>query len=160
MTAQDLSTHLWRERELLELLVFKLEEEQLLLTAGKSRWVTHATREVEQVMDRLRESSLAQTVALAAVAREWGAPEDCSLRELIGIAGSPWAELLGAHLQAISDLAAEIRQLRDTNEQILRFAARSAQETLAQFNPDGGTYDARGVTAVDSANARLVERSL
>lgn len=160
MTAQDLSTHLWHERELLELLVFKLEEEQLLLNAGKSRWVAHATREVEQVLERLRESGLAQTVELAEVAREWGAPEDCSLRELIGHAVSPWAELLAAHLQAISDLAAEIRQLRDTNEQILRFAARSTQETLAQWNPESGTYDARGVTAVDAAHARLVERSL
>ena len=43
----DVSTVLWRERQLLELLVFKLEEEQLLLTAGKVRWVNHASREVE-----------------------------------------------------------------------------------------------------------------
>ena len=45
MSANDLSNLLWRERELLELLVFKLEEEQLLLTAGKSRWLPQATRE-------------------------------------------------------------------------------------------------------------------
>ena len=37
MSANDLSNLLWRERELLELLVFKLEEEQLLLTAGKAK---------------------------------------------------------------------------------------------------------------------------
>ena len=40
MGANELSALLWRERELLELLSFKLEEEQLLLTAGKSPlWV-------------------------------------------------------------------------------------------------------------------------
>ena len=50
MGANDLSTFLWHERELLELLIFKLEEEQLLLTAGKTKWLQHATREVEQVV--------------------------------------------------------------------------------------------------------------
>ena len=54
MGVNELSAVLWRERELLELLTFKLEEEQLLLTAGKSRWIEHATREVEQVLERLR----------------------------------------------------------------------------------------------------------
>jgi len=46
MAASELSAQLWKERELLELLLFKLEEEQLLLIAGKSRWISHATREV------------------------------------------------------------------------------------------------------------------
>ena len=50
MGANELSALLWRERELLELLTFKLEEEQLLLTAGRTRWIEHATREVEQVL--------------------------------------------------------------------------------------------------------------
>ena len=46
MSVNDLSAVLWRERELLELLTFKLEEEQLLLAAGRSRWISHASREV------------------------------------------------------------------------------------------------------------------
>ncbi len=44
MAASELSAQLWKERELLELLLFKLEEEQLLLIAGKSRWISHARR--------------------------------------------------------------------------------------------------------------------
>ena len=70
MSATELSALLWRERELLELLIFKLEEEQLLLTAGKTRWIQHATREVEQVMNKLRESGLSRTVAVAELALE------------------------------------------------------------------------------------------
>ena len=34
MAIHELSALLWRERELLDVLTFKLEEEQLLLTAG------------------------------------------------------------------------------------------------------------------------------
>ena len=39
MALSDVSNILWRERQLLELLVFKLEEEQLVLAAGRSRWL-------------------------------------------------------------------------------------------------------------------------
>ena len=37
MALSDVSNILWRERQLLELLVFKLEEEQLVLAAGRTR---------------------------------------------------------------------------------------------------------------------------
>ena len=39
MALSDVSNILWRERQLLELLVFKLEEEQLVLAAGRNRWL-------------------------------------------------------------------------------------------------------------------------
>ena len=42
MALSDVSNILWRERQLLELLVFKLEEEQLVLAAGRTRWLAHA----------------------------------------------------------------------------------------------------------------------
>jgi hypothetical protein len=66
--ANELSALLWRERELLELLIFKLEEEQLLLMSGKSRWLQHATREVEQVLNLVREAGLGRSVEVAALA--------------------------------------------------------------------------------------------
>ena len=37
MGANELSMQLWRERELLEMLLFKLDEQQLLLAAGRTR---------------------------------------------------------------------------------------------------------------------------
>ena len=82
MGAQELSTRLWQERELLDLLVFKLEEEQLLLTSGKTRWLGFATREVEQVLERLRGAGVDRTVEVAALAVEWGLPDDATLRQL------------------------------------------------------------------------------
>ena len=47
MALADFCRILWRERELLELLLFKLEEEQLVLASGRGRWLAHATHEVE-----------------------------------------------------------------------------------------------------------------
>jgi acyl-CoA synthetase (AMP-forming)/AMP-acid ligase II len=47
---EKLSQVLWRERELLETLQYRLEVEQLVMAAGRTRWLAHATREVETVL--------------------------------------------------------------------------------------------------------------
>ncbi|MCC9206009.1 flagellar protein FlgN [Arthrobacter sp. zg-Y769] len=161
MGTQKLSALLWEERELLELLVFKLEEEQLLLTSGKTKWLTHATREVEQVLERLRGADLGRAVAVAGLAVEWGTSEDATLRELVAAAPpGPWTEIFNAHLQAMTELTVKIRELRDINEQFLRTAARSAQETLAGLSPDANTYTASGASANPMSAARLVDQSI
>ena len=161
MGTQRLSALLWEERELLELLVFKLEEEQLLLTSGKTKWLTHATREVEQVLERLRAADLGRAVAVAGLAKEWGTSEDATLRELVAAAPpGPWTEIFNAHLQAMTELTVKIRDLRDVNEQFLRTAARSAQETLAGLNPEANTYTASGTSAASTSAARLVDQNI
>jgi flagellar biosynthesis/type III secretory pathway chaperone len=161
MGAHELSAMLWHERELLELLVFKLEEEQLLLTAGKSRWLQHATREVEQVLERLRDAGLARTVEVALLAREWGTPEGATLRELTDQAPEgPWGEIFKGHLQALTQLTLQIRELRDVNEKFLRAAARSTQETLANFNPDAGTYDSHGTAGLSGNRSQLFDTTI
>ncbi|MCU1636144.1 MAG: flagellar biosynthesis protein FlgN [Cryobacterium sp.] len=161
MGANELSASIWRERELLELLIFKLEEEQLLLTAGKTRWLQHATREVEQVIERMREANLGLSVEASAVGREWGADEGATLRELIAHApAGPWGEILMSHLNAMTQLTTEIKGLRDVNEQFLRAAARSTLETLSGLTPDSSTYDSHGATDATGGRARLVDRQL
>ena len=161
MVAQRLSALLWEERELLDLLVFKLEEEQLLLTSGRTRWLQHATREVEQVLERLRTTELSRTIAVAAVAREWNVSEDATLRELAAAApAGPWADIFTAHLQALTELTGTIRELRDSNEQFLRAAARSAQETLSGVAAEGATYTATGSPAAGSTGARFVDQQI
>jgi hypothetical protein len=162
MGAHELSALLWRERELLELLVFKLEEEQLLLmTAGKARWLQFATREVEQVMERVREAGLTRTVEVSKLAIEWGADENATLRELVDNApADTWAEIFRAHLQGMTALTNEIKELRDVNEQFLRTAMRATQETLADMDSESTTYDSRGASDAPAAAAQLFDRTL
>ena len=54
MSLSEVSNILWRERQLLDLLVFKLEEEQLVLASGRTRWLSHATREVETILAEIK----------------------------------------------------------------------------------------------------------
>jgi transposase len=140
--AQELSTLLWRERETLELLLFKLEEEQLLLTAGRNRWLPHATREVEQVLARLRESGLERAVAVSALAEEYGIAEEATLKQIVEAAPTPaWTDVFASHLAALEGLAAEIAETSDA---------------LAGIDLDAGTYDASG-TARQHDGARLFQ---
>ncbi|ROP66948.1 flagellar protein FlgN [Curtobacterium sp. PhB115] len=161
MSVNDLSAVLWRERELLELLTFKLEEEQLLLAAGRSRWVSHASREVEQVLDRLRSTGLERAASSAEVAEEWGVASDAPLREVVAAApNGPWGEILAAHLTAMVELTTQIGALRDENDRFLKAAAHATEETLAGTVAGASTYDASGTSGDRGDGARLFEGTL
>jgi FlgN protein len=165
VSVNDLSTLLWRERELLELLVFKLEEEQLLLTAGKSKWLPYATREVEAVLSRIRIAGIERTVEASSVAIEWNIPEDATLRQLVESAPTDvWRDILQAHLAALTGLTAQIADVRDTNLTYLRAANRATQETLANVGSSGtaGGYNDRGGHATSGAGsfAHLFDRQV
>jgi hypothetical protein len=160
MATNELSMRLWHERELLEMLLFKLEVQQLLLASGNGRWMHAATREIEQVLDRLRTTGISRVVDAAAVAEEWGAPESATLRELVEHAPSAaWRDVFTDHLRVLTQLVAEIGQLRDTNVQQLNAVMRATQETLAGLGTDSGEYTTAGGRARDDA-ARIVDTEM
>ena len=82
MGLREVSAILWRERHLLELLLFKLDEEQLVLAAGRTRWLPRATREVEMVLEEIRQTELERAVEVSRVALELGLPAGAGLRQL------------------------------------------------------------------------------
>ncbi|OMH23532.1 flagellar biosynthesis protein FlgN [Tersicoccus phoenicis] len=160
MSFTDLSAQLWRERELLDTLTFRLEVEQLLLTAGRTRRLPQATAEVEQVVDQLAVAGLERTVMVAALATEWGAPTEATLRELAEVTpDGAWQDILRSHLAAMVEQTATIRSLRDANEQFLRAAARATEETMATMAPSSRTYDATG-SAAPSSLSRFLDQNL
>ncbi|MEN2741474.1 flagellar export chaperone FlgN [Microbacterium sp. X-17] len=159
--ANELSNELWRQRELLELLLYKFEVEQLLLASGKARWVPHATREAEVVIERLRTATLSMSVAASALAIEWSLPADTRLRELA--AGAPegaWQGIFAAHLEALVTLTREIRTVRAGNDRLLRNALRAAQDTFDAVSDGASVYTSDGTTDLPSARARLVDATL
>lgn len=159
MGPEDLSSLLWRERELLDLLVFKLEEEHLILTSGKTRWLEHATREVAHVVERLRAASLERTAVAASVALTWDLSDDASLTELSdGAPAGPWQEILADHHRSMMVIVDQIRSLRDSNLQFLQAGLRSTQDTAANLATEPGTYNHRGHTSQDAVS-RLLDLS-
>jgi FlgN protein. len=160
MGANELSMQLWQERELLELLIFKLEEQRLLLESGGMRWVHFASREIEQVLGRLRESGLGRDVEVAAVARDWSAPEGATLAQLIEAAPTDaWREVFTDHRTALTGLMAEVGQLKNSNEVHLRAAGRALEETLAGLHASTGEYTTQGGHAREDL-PRIVDREM
>ncbi len=126
----ELSTVLWRERELLESLLFKLEEEELVLASGRVRWVGRATREVEAVLDQVRGIELGRAVESDDAAREVGLPAGASLQELAEAAPAPWNDLLRGHHVALTDLTSQIDALAHSNRDALIQSVRATQDAL------------------------------
>jgi hypothetical protein len=114
MSLSEVSNILWRERQLLELLVFKLEEEQLLLASGRTRWLSHATREVETVLAEIKRVELERAMAVVGASRELGLSDTPSLRELAAVAPVPWDGIFGEHRRALLTLAQEYEQSNST----------------------------------------------
>ena len=80
MSLSEVSNILWRERQLLELLVFKLEEEQLVLASGRTRWLSHATREVETILGEIKRVELERAMAVAGAIGELGLSDAVAAR--------------------------------------------------------------------------------
>lgn len=136
MGLNELSTVLWRERELLEQLLFKLEEEELVLASGRVRWVGRASREVEAVLDQIRGIEFGRAIEADDAAREVGIAENASLLELAQAAPTPWNDLLRGHHAALTELTAQIDARAQDNRRVLSESMRTAQEALRSLNND------------------------
>ena len=141
MGLNELSAALWRERELLEMLLFKLEEEELVLASGRTRWLGRATREVESVLDQIRGVELGRAVEADDAAREVGIPEGASLLELAMAAPSPWNDLLRGHHVALTDVTTQIDAVAHSNRQVLSRSVRVTQEALVGVSATVSTYN-------------------
>ncbi len=112
---EELSTALWRVRRLLELLLFRLEEERLLARADSARWLPGARREVDEVQDRLHLAELVRALGSEQVTAALGLGSPATLRELAAAAPEPWGHILGSHREALVASVAAVRALSEAN---------------------------------------------
>lgn len=141
---QRLSGVLWRERELLGDLVYRLETERSVLADGRTRWLPRAAREVDQVLETLRETELLRAVVSDEVATDLGLAANPSLRVLAGAAAGPWPTILLDHRDAFLAHVREVGELAAANDELL--AAWSTKD-------DGRTPPAATVPAARPAGS-------
>jgi len=132
MGLRAVSDSLWRERQLLELLLFKFEQERLLLQAGRTQWLSHATREVEMVLEQLRRAELERATRVDAACHELGLPPSGTLRQLAAAAPEPWDGVLRRHRDAMAAMADEIASLVADIEGLLAQGHEAARSALIQ----------------------------
>jgi len=165
MSIPDLAAVLWRQRELLERLVYRLECEQLLMAAGRTRFLGFATAEVEALLDELAVVELQRAAFADVVARDAGLDSGASLEEIAAGVQPPWTEVLIEHRQSLLTLTAELSALAETNRHLMAAGLKAVEQAMAQLGLRQGTtslgYDAQGRTDVIAGHARtVVDRAL
>ncbi|MGQ0632580.1 MAG: flagellar export chaperone FlgN [Sporichthyaceae bacterium] len=165
MGLAEVSTILWRERELLELLLFKLEEEQLVLSAGRTRWLARATSEVEIVLGEIRKTELARATVVDAAAADLGLGPNPSLAALAGACSEPWSGILREHRLTFHALTAEITALAEANRGLIAAGQAATAETIRALAELGAaaeppTYTMHGASAAGVPRARLMDEAL
>jgi hypothetical protein len=165
MSIPDLAAVLWRQRELLERLVYRLECEQLLLASGRTRFLGTATGEVEALLAELQLIEVQRASFADRVAGECGLDPGATLEEIAAGVQPPWTEVLIEHRCALLTLIAELSALAETNRHLVAAGMKAVESTLATIGARQGTtsigYDARGRREAITGHARtVVDRSL
>ncbi|MFC6288152.1 flagellar export chaperone FlgN [Nocardioides sp. GCM10027113] len=157
---ERLSLVLWRERELLETLHYKLEVEQLVLASGRSRWLMEAARDVDAVLGTIRETEVLRAVAADEAAASIGMSSNPSLGALAEAAPEPWSAIFTEHREAFVKVTADIAALADSNRDLISAGYRSARETLLALGDTTDGYSADGTATAEPARHRLIDQSL
>ena len=127
---ERLSLVLWRERELMETLLFKLEQESLVLASGSTHWLMRSAREVEAVLEQLRQTAIVRAAAADVAAVAAGIDVNPSLRELAGPCEEPWQWILLEHHDAFEQLTRRIGESTDHHRTLTASGLHSEHEAL------------------------------
>jgi hypothetical protein len=165
MSLPDLAAVLWRQREMLERLVYRLECEQLLLAAGRTRFLPLATSEVEALLAELKVVELHRAAVADLVAAELGVPLESSLEELAASAQPPWTGVLVDHRNALLTLTGELTTLAEANRHLMAAGLQAVEQALAGMGLRQGAgavgYDAQGRREpILGTGATVVDRRL
>jgi hypothetical protein len=130
MGLSDASSILWRQRQLLELLLYKLEVEHSLLSGGRARWLARATNEVGVVLEELQTTELSRAIAMDEVAELLELQPGSTLRVIAEAAPAPWGSIFAEHRVAFLALTDEIAVMADLNRDLASDGHRAITDAL------------------------------
>ena len=145
--------------DLLEMLRYRLEVQELILNAGLTSRISLAVREVEEALENIRVAELERSMEAEEAARSLGLDSNASLREIAERAPAPWDELLREHRTALLELTGEIGEIGKRNRDTLAANYQATQETLAILREDARTYDKHGGTD-PTTGSHIIDTSL
>src|SRR4249919_3610448 len=157
---EKLSLILWRERELLDTLLYKLDLEQLVLGSGRSKWLMRAAKEVESVLELIRETEILRATAADEAAQAIGLTHNPSLRALAEAVEDPWRTIMLDHRDAFAALTREVSELAEASRDLITVGYRSAQSTLLALSESADGYTPDGSAVTGLVRHQLVDRSL
>lgn len=150
----DLSESLWRTRELLESLSYRIEVQRALVETGRSSWLARSTRDVDELITTVRSAELTRAVDLVPLTELLGVAPEATLREIADVVPAPWDQVLAEHRHALSELTGRLTEAALANKELLASSAQAIDEALARFrgSATGSTYTATGTRDRESAS--------
>jgi hypothetical protein len=130
----DLSRLLWEQRELVQLLEYRLEVQQLVTIAGRVERLPIAVSDVESVLERIRMSEDVRLGVVAECSVLLGLGIGASLRQLIAATPEPWSYVLDDHQTVLLQLVASTEELASTNREL---ASKGVAESRRAFDMVG-----------------------
>jgi hypothetical protein len=132
----------------------------MVMAGGQTRWLARAARDVEHVLDQIRQVELLRSVAADEAAAALGLDPNPSLGGLIAAVDEPWRSILADHREAFRATTDAITRLADENRTLISAGFRAAHETLLALNDGVQTYTPAGTTVQDPARSVHLDRSL
>ena len=164
MDLSGLSSILWRERDILEHLLFKLDVQQLLLMSGRVAWLVRASAEIEAALEQVRLVELERAVRFERLAGDLGLGSSPSLTKIAEVAEEPWKSLLTEHYEAFIELATRIQSITSLNRELASAAQQTAESVISSIQgesePSLQLYEPSGATARVERRAVFVDEGL
>ena len=112
-TIEPLFEVLHQERRVLERLVFRLSEAQMLINAGQDRYLAPAADDVTAIESQLGEVEMLRAILITGLAERWGVDADqLTLRAIMRDASPEHRELLERELDQLRELTREVSDLK------------------------------------------------
>lgn len=161
----SLTAVLWNERDAVEQVLFKLVQENLVLSAPALRWLPRVDDELAAAVRTMQDCARERTreVTLLADALELAAPY--RMTQLIAVAPEPWPAVLSDHRTALRVLLRDLTGTAAATRRKLRESARAVRECLEELRSERGTgFDQfravdreLSVTAVDATHMSALQ---
>lgn len=141
----ELIAQLGRQRQLVEYLLFKLLEAQLLLSSEQAAFVPIAMAEIESVLRRIRDEEDRRDELVALLAEDWGMPpHELKLAYLTKHAPDPWRAAFAEHRQVFMSLVDEVEKVTRDNRRLASEGLGRVHAALSGLVEDASTYSPEG----------------
>lgn len=143
---QSLGAALSEQEQLLETLLFKLDQEHMLLVAARTRWLGRATQEVLQVNQDLARQDELRRAAVDRLVVALGLPATSTLSDLVRHAPEGWSVVLAEHRQLMCDGVARVQEMIQRNRAVLseRLGAAAVHGMPAGYGVAAGVMPSTG----------------
>jgi hypothetical protein len=155
----ELSALVWDLRQHLEVLVYRLEVQQLLLAASRTTHVARAIADVEETTALIASLETDLARAAAASAKLHDVEPLTTLESLAEVCDQEHGFSLKDHRTALVTLGSQVEELVRSNKDLAR-KVMQAREVISTLAPQADTYSATGAPAQTTRPALKLNRTV